>query len=240
MEGFSARVQAERAGTMRGRVAPARCPQEAANGNRESVGAGPAELPEQRSRLMVWPIQSEQQHKALYEIEQAHSPRIVAVVGGALLDQSLRFALEYRMRRDKDTRKKLFRENGPLGGLQNKIDLGYLLHMYDARTQLALSGISEVRNLFAHHLDMKFGATDQRMVKALEKLTLHDGRVKYPSPFWDGDTEHVIENLNDARTRFLVNLKLCLILLTKDQLAHEPDCNTPTNIKFSAPVEVRS
>jgi hypothetical protein len=179
-----------------------------------------------------WSIQNEQQDKAVWEISEAQSPRIVAVVGGALIDQSLR--------PDKDTRRKLFRENGPLGGLQNKIDLGYLLYVYDEKTQAALTGISEIRNLLAHHLDMTFEGTDQRMVKAVEKLTLHEGHTKYPSPIWDGDTEYEIENISDNRTRFLVNLKFCLILLTKDQDRHEPHCNTPNNIRYSAPIEVRS
>jgi hypothetical protein len=189
---------------------------------------------------MVWSIQNQQQDKAIDEIAEAQSPRIVAVVGGALIDQSLRHALAYRMRPDKDTRRKLFRENGPLGGLQNKIDLGHLLYMYDDQTQAALTGISEIRNLFAHHLDMTFEGTDQRMITALEKLTLHESLMRYPSPVWDGDTEHNIEDISDNQTRFLVNLKLCLILLTKDELRHEPHCNIPTNIRFSAPVEVRS
>lgn len=127
---------------------------------------------------MVWSIQKEQQDKAVYEMAETRSPRIVAVVGGALLDQSLRHALEYRMRPDKDTRRKLFRENGPLGGLGNKIDLGYLLYMYDEQTHAALIGISQIRNLFAHHLDMTFEAVDKGMVKAQDKLTLHEGRTK--------------------------------------------------------------
>ena len=189
---------------------------------------------------MVWSIQNQQQDKAIYEITEAQSPRVVAVVGGALIDQSLRNALEYRMRPDKDTRKKLFRENGPLGGMQNKIDLGYLLYMYDEQMQATFTGISEIRNLFAHHLDMTFEGTDQRMGQAVQKLTLHEGRTKYPSPIWDGDTEHEIEIIGENRTRFLVNLKLCLIQLGKDLLRHEPHCNTPNNIRYSAPIEVRS
>jgi hypothetical protein len=194
-------------------------------------------LPEQGRWLMVWSIQNEQQDKAVYEISEAQSPRIVAVVGGALIDQSLRHALEYRMRPDKDTRRRLFRENGPLGGLQNKIDLGYLLYMYDEQMQAALTGISEIRNLLAHHLDMTFEGTDERMVKAVKKLTLHEGHTKYPEPILDGNTEYEIENISENRTRFLVNLKFCLILLMKDRFRHEPHCNTPNNIRF---LEVRS
>ena len=71
---------------------------------------------------------------------------------------------------------------------------------------------------------MTFERADQRMVEAVKKLTLHEGHTKYPSPspIYDGDTEYEIKNISNNRTRFLVNLKFCLILLTKDQFRHEP------------------
>jgi hypothetical protein len=78
---------------------------------------------------MVWFQLNQQQKDAVLELERSGSQRIVAVVGGALLDQSLEVALILRMRADEDTVRKVFKSSGPMGG-GNKVDLGYLLYMY--------------------------------------------------------------------------------------------------------------
>ena len=72
---------------------------------------------------MVWAILGEEYNKAINEIIASDSDRIIAVVGGAMLDDTLRRTLEERLRDNKDINKKLFRATGPLGNLGPKIDL---------------------------------------------------------------------------------------------------------------------
>jgi hypothetical protein len=69
---------------------------------------------------MVWAILNEDQNTALREIVKFQSDRIAAILGGAMLDDSLRQTLEHRLRHDKDMNKKLFRVTGPLGNTDQR------------------------------------------------------------------------------------------------------------------------
>jgi hypothetical protein len=188
---------------------------------------------------MVWAILDADQNAALKElIRTQNSDRIVAVVGGAMIDNSLRHALESRFRPKSgktDMNEKLFRPGGALGNLQPKIDLAYQLYMLDKLVRNTLHGIAEIRNLFAHHLTMRFSSDDSNMKKALTKLALHVGRTHYPSALWDGDTEHLLEPIHQTRDLFFVNLKLALIWLMADSHKHEPWSNMPTRIRPGPP-----
>jgi hypothetical protein len=136
---------------------------------------------------MVWAILNEDQASALAELTSLeNSDRIVAILGGALLDDSVRRALESRLRAkdgNTDMNEKLFRVGGPLGNLQPKIiGLGYQLYMLDKPHRNLMYGLAEIRNLFAHNLSMTFSDTSEAMKKASAKLTLHDGKKFYPPP----------------------------------------------------------
>jgi len=100
---------------------------------------------------MVWSITSKDEESAILEILETRSPRIVAIVGSAILERRLEQSLRSRLRRG-DTVNKLFKPTGALGSFAVKIDLGYVLHMYGKDEHAALTGISEIRNLFAHLL----------------------------------------------------------------------------------------
>jgi len=91
-------------------------------------------------------------------------------------------------------------------------------------------------NLFAHCLDMSFGA--ECVHAPIGKLKLHTQRSHYPAPLWDGDTEVEIESPKNHIALFLVNLRIALALLSRDQLRHQPWSNEPTNLTFSPPMEV--
>ena len=162
---------------------------------------------------MLWFMLNEQQSRAIAEIEHSGSDRIVTVVGGALLDQSLRVALQSKMRQDKKAFQRLFKDSGPLAS-SNKVELAYLLHLVEEPMRDAMEAICQIRNLFAHQLDMSFKfARDQRMKDALSKLVLHKGKPYFPGSFWEGDSTHSIDPVTDERSRFLVNLQLSLIWL---------------------------
>ena len=132
---------------------------------------------------MVWTFLNAAQEGALREIMAIKSERITAILGGAMLDDSLRRALETRLRPDKDMNKKLFRVTGPLGNTGPKIDLGYQLGLFEKTVRNAMYGISEIRNLFAHDMEMSFASGPKAMSEAFNKmqlqanmhLTEHDG-----------------------------------------------------------------
>jgi hypothetical protein len=128
-----------------------------------------------------------------------------------------------------DINEKLFRVGGPLGFFMPKIDLGYQLYMFEKPTRNAMYGIAEIRNLFAHQLDMRFDSDDPRMIAAGGKLMLHQGRKYYPMPFGgtEKDSECELELAETVRDKFFVNLKLCLIWLMGDDMRHGLWTNIP-------------
>jgi hypothetical protein len=81
---------------------------------------------------MVWALLNQAQNTALKElIDGQQSDRIVAIIGGAMLDDSLRISIERRLRFAKDMNEKLFKIGGPLGNTAPKVDLGYQLYMFE-------------------------------------------------------------------------------------------------------------
>lgn len=176
---------------------------------------------------MVWAILGEEYHKAIDEIVASDSDRIIAVVGGAMLDDTLRRTLEDRFRQKKKMNEKLFRPTGPLGNLVPKIDLAFQLYVFERHVWNAFNGIAETRNFFAHRLSASFEARDQKLTDALAKLTLHQDRRFYPHPHTRADSEFEIERVETNRDTFLVNLKVGLIFLMADRLTHVTYTNTP-------------
>ena len=128
---------------------------------------------------MTWAIFSAAHQSAIKEIMQSDSDRIVAIVGGAILDDTLDRNLSERFRDHKDTTRKLLKVNGPLGNTGPKIDLLYQLHAFEKPVRDALSGLSDARNFLAHNLEASLDSTDEKMVNAMEKLILHEERTHY-------------------------------------------------------------
>ena len=77
------------------------------------------------------------------------------------------------------------------------------------------------------HVSASFDATDPKFVAAMNSLQLHEQRKLYPV-FRDlTDSANTIEPIKNNRTKFLVNLKLCLIMLMHDRVNHETWTNNP-------------
>lgn len=166
---------------------------------------------------MVWTVLNSAQESALREIVTIKSDRISAILGGAMLDDSLRRAIESQLRHDKDMNEKLFRVSGPLGNTGPKIDLGYQLSLFDKPIRNAMYGISEIRNLFAHNLEMSFALGGKRIDDAFAKMKLHLEIENYPlRSLPSGETEkYKIEPVTpNSQSHLIVNLKLCLMWLT--------------------------
>lgn len=170
---------------------------------------------------MAWAVFSDAHLRAIGEMIQSGSERITAIVGAALLDDTLRGTLAERFRDDKDIAKKLLKVNGPFGNLGPKIDILYMLKAFEKPTWDTLNGIAEVRNFFAHNLDASFDSKHENMVNALKRLVLNENRTHYPHHLFRRDTKHPLEPIRSNRDRFIVNLQLCLIALMQDRVSHE-------------------
>ena len=84
-------------------------------------------------------------------IEMNHaSDRTAAVTATAFLDDKLSDVITAYLRPDKDTIKRLLKPTGPMGALQNKADLAYLMGLYTEGTRDDIRRIADIRNKFAH------------------------------------------------------------------------------------------
>jgi hypothetical protein len=176
---------------------------------------------------MTWAIFDDSHLRAIAEIIHSGSERVTAIVGGALLDDTLRRTLAERLRDDRDITKKLLKVNGALGNTGPKIDLLYQLYAFGKPERNALYGLTEARNYFAHNLDASFNSTEQTMIDAITKMTLHDNRKFYPHHAFNQDSDHEIEPVTNNREIFEVNLKLCLLILMRDRMSHVLWSNMP-------------
>lgn len=177
---------------------------------------------------MSWAIFRDAHLRAIGEmLNDGATERVVAVVGGALLDETLRRTLAERLHNDPETTDKLLRVGRPLGNTEPKIDLLYLLGAVERPTRNALYGLTQIRNFFAHDLEASFESKEKTFLDAMKILTLHDGRARYPHHFLNDDSGPKIEDMKTNRDRFIVNLKLSLIALMRDRLRHEAWSNIP-------------
>lgn len=177
---------------------------------------------------MTWAIFRDAHTQAIVEmLQDGATDRIIAVVGGALLDETLRRTVAERLINEEDTADKLLKAGGPLGNTEPKIDLLFLMGAIDRPTRNALYGLTHIRNFFAHNLEASFDSNDAKYLKDVGVLVLHDGRAVYPHHFIPEDSESRIEEMKNNRDRFIVNLKLCLIALMRDRVSHVAHSNTP-------------
>jgi len=181
---------------------------------------------------MAWAILNNEQRGALIElIEGESSDRVLAIVGGAILDDSLFRALDLRLRMNTSVKQKMFKIGGALGNLGPKIDIGYLLYMYEKPIRDAMYGIEKVRNFFAHNLVADLQSENPKLIKAMANLKLHEGLTHYTNPVTGkpatDDPLMKIEPIIGPRDIFIINLKICLLALRFDHRTHRHGSNLP-------------
>jgi hypothetical protein len=177
---------------------------------------------------MAWAIFSNSHLRAIGEMLTSGSERALAVVGGALLEDTLYRTLSERLRNNPEIIERILGTNGPLGNMGAQIDVLYLLYGIDQDTRIALKAITTIRNLFAHEVAASFNSEDKKFVKAIDQLNLHEGKTHYPHHLGGGDGPHKIETIHNQRDRFTVNLKLGLIALMRDRVSHKPHSSEQT------------
>jgi hypothetical protein len=185
-----------------------------------------ASIAQYGQHIMTWAIFDDSHTRGIIEMISSGSERVLTVVGGALLDETVRRTLKERFRDEPGIVANILEVERPLGSLGAKIDVLYLLYGIE-QTREALKGLAGVRNFFAHNLDASFDSVDKEFLKAMSRLRLHENRTHYPHHLYGGDGPYAIESIKNRRTQFVVNLKLGLIMLMRDRVSHRTHTNQP-------------
>ncbi|HTI87669.1 MAG TPA: hypothetical protein VL966_13775 [Alphaproteobacteria bacterium] len=85
------------------------------------------------------------------EIDRAED-RAAAVLAGAYFEDRLTIVIKARLLDDASVANPLFTGYGPLGTFSAKIDMAYLLRVFDSYARSSLHVIRRIRNTFAHGL----------------------------------------------------------------------------------------
>jgi len=132
---------------------------------------------------MTWALFPEERYlKGVLELmsagQSSPSPeRVMAVVGGALLEEAVEGTIRERLINDPSVVNKLIEPDKPLGNMGPQIDLLRCLGAIDERTHSAFQGIVRIRNFFAHNLDASFDSIDKKFLKYMNKLVLHEDKT---------------------------------------------------------------
>jgi hypothetical protein len=146
--------------------------------------------------------------------------RAAAIVGGSLVELALQSALEAHLHRDKKLTDNLFRPSGAFGAFATKINLGFLVGIYGQNGIKELTIIKNIRNAFAHRLDIDSFGNQTIRDKALsltfgQRYTIDAQQQSKPSPDpslpigdwpWWFSISNKNETLESPRQRFLVSV----------------------------------
>ena len=179
---------------------------------------------------MLWSILGKDQSIALRELlGNQNSDRVIAIVGGAMLDNALRESLKQRLRpaAETDINECLFRPDGPLASTQSKIHLAYQLYALETIERNAMAAIAQIRDIFVHRLDATFDFSEQNMSRAFSNLILHKSSAYYFDPQTMRSSTYKIEEVNSRLDMFTVNLKISLTHLVRDMRKHRQNSNIP-------------
>ena len=102
----------------------------------------------------VWAFLDENE-KAVLEVLEHDSERTIAIVVGSMVESRLQATLLARWQRDEKIEKRLLHPNGALGAFAVKIDLAFLSGLITKEAHTDLVTFKEIRNQFAHYVDIK-------------------------------------------------------------------------------------
>ncbi len=101
-----------------------------------------------------WILADGEQAAAIDSIDGA-SDRAAAIIAGSLVEIRLTAAIKMHLKvSNEKIESNLFRPSGPLGSFSNKIDLAFLMGIISERAHKEISTIKDIRNKFAHYLDI--------------------------------------------------------------------------------------
>lgn len=98
---------------------------------------------------MAWTIRNEADKAILAEIKK-QTDRGAALIANAYLEERLTDAIKARLVRDETLENNLFKGSGPLASLSARINMGFLLGIYEEDIRRFLHTLRNIRNAFAH------------------------------------------------------------------------------------------
>jgi hypothetical protein len=103
---------------------------------------------------MPWTLRDAKRESAIVDNIDKGDDRSAAILAGAFLEDRLTLAIKTRLIPDLQVQGKLFKGYGPLATFAAKIDLAYLMGILNKNSRNVFHTIREIRNRFAHRLDL--------------------------------------------------------------------------------------
>jgi hypothetical protein len=103
---------------------------------------------------MAWTIRDAKREKAIIDRIDQGDDRSAAILAASFLEDRLQKAILARLVHDKVVIGEMFKGYGPLATFRAKIDLAFLMSIIGAPMRQHLHRIREIRNRFAHRLDV--------------------------------------------------------------------------------------
>jgi hypothetical protein len=143
-----------------------------------------ASLVTHKGEDMVWITLSQTESRTFFDIiaeVEGGSPRAVAVVAGAFVEEHLTKLMRWRLVKEPiksgvDPQNEMFRPGGPLGDFSNKLKLAYLMGLVSKDAYKELDAIRTIRNEFAHKVEINRWNV-QRISALCENLVIWE-RIK--------------------------------------------------------------
>lgn len=107
--------------------------------------------------MPAWRYESEKELAAFKALKD-EADRSAAIIAATFVEDRLTRKLKANLRDDTSTketaRRELFRSTGPLGVFATKIRMGFMMRFYGGIAYKDLTTIKEIRNKFAHSMDV--------------------------------------------------------------------------------------
>jgi mannitol repressor len=176
----------------------------------------------------VWQFADDNERSVLDVLEH-DSDRSVAIVIGSMVEIRLKNAILARCRRDAKVEERLWQSSGPLGSFSVKIDLALMLGLVSPAAHQDLIVMKNIRNRFAHHLNIKDFRSQQirNMASHFALVETHIGdATKEPmnvAVFGGATGPRIwVQNLQSrkkiARDRYLMTAQLFLFCLAPAEM----------------------
>jgi hypothetical protein len=174
----------------------------------------------------MWVTSEPEKDRAIFDEIHRMDDRAAAIIACGYLERSLERAVRSKLRDDKRLLDKFFRGMGPLATFSAKIDMGFLLDLYDEDYLKCLHSIREVRNLFSHDpspMDFSTSEINKRAIglfnpgektkefhDRLEKMGEEGATViSKLAPF----LASLLRTPDSPRAKYLGSIQLCVFLL---------------------------
>jgi hypothetical protein len=107
-----------------------------------------------------WPFDNDHEAAAVMGLRD-ESDRAAAIIAATILESRLEQKIKGRLRAGSESRQskaileELFRAGGAIGSFHIKVQVGFMMRIYGIRTYKELQCIKDIRNRFAHHIDVR-------------------------------------------------------------------------------------